>query len=72
MLWRTWRGVRVAYLYDVALAKPKRTPSPAQLVALGRAMTARRTCGTCGRDDGYVIPGHLGECLDCHEHHRAA
>jgi hypothetical protein len=68
ILWigRTCR-VRAAYLYDVALAKPKRSASPRQLAALGKAMTARRTCPSCERDAGYCIPRSLGQCLDCHD-----
>jgi hypothetical protein len=61
------RKVRVAYLYDVELAKPKRHATPRQQVALGKAMTARRTCPTCGEDVGYCIPRSLGECADCHD-----
>jgi hypothetical protein len=61
------KAERVAYLYDVALAKPKRQPSAGQRVALGKAMAARRTCSTCELDVGYCIPRSLGECLDCHD-----
>ncbi|RFU43059.1 hypothetical protein DZF91_03205 [Actinomadura logoneensis] len=64
-----WHGAHrrhaVAYLYDPALALPRRTPTPAQLAALDRAMAARRTCPSCGRDVGYVIPPRLGVCNDC-------
>lgn len=65
LLWQRRTRVQVAYLYRVALAKPKRTATPAQLVALDRAMTARRTWPTCRQVRGYCIPGSLGECLDC-------
>ncbi|MBA8951888.1 RRQRL motif-containing zinc-binding protein [Actinomadura namibiensis] len=65
ILWR--RGKRVAYLYQVALAKPKRTATPAQLAAIAKALKARRTCSTCGIEKGYYIPRSLGECLDCAE-----
>ncbi|MFJ3594551.1 hypothetical protein ACIQUY_34745 [Streptomyces sp. NPDC090231] len=34
----------LAWLYDVALAKPKRTATLAQEWALDRAMAARQTC----------------------------
>jgi len=61
------RTVRVAYLYDVALAKPKRHATERQRAALDKAMTARRTCPTCGQDVGYCIPRSLGECVDCHD-----
>jgi hypothetical protein len=68
VMWRSRRyraGVRVAYLYDVRLALPKRTPTRAQLTALGKALKARRTCPRCGTDAGYVLPRRLGCCLDC-------
>ena len=61
------KQVRVAYLYDVGLAKPKRAATAPQLAALDKAMTARRTCPTCGEDVGYCIPRSLGECADCHD-----
>jgi hypothetical protein len=64
MWWRRGEDA-VAYLYDVSAAKPKRTPTPAVLAALGRAMTARRTCSTCGEVRWYAIPRRYGECLDC-------
>lgn len=58
---------RFAYLYRVDLAAARREPSVAQLVALAKADAARRTCPTCRRTAGYVIPRSLGECLDCAE-----
>jgi hypothetical protein len=61
------RRVRVAYLYDVGLAKSKRHATDRQLAALGKAMAARRTCPTCGLDVGYCIPRSLGECAECHD-----
>ena len=63
--WR--RGRRVAYLYAVTDAAPKRVASPAQLAALAEAMRARRTCPECCRDVGYCLPHRWGMCLDCHE-----
>ncbi len=63
ILWR--KGKRVAYLYRVDQAKPKRTPTAAQLAALDRAMCARRTCPTCREVKGYYIPRRTGECLTC-------
>lgn len=63
ILWR--RGKRVAYLYRRELAKPKRTATPAQLAAIGRALLARRTCSTCGQLRPYFIPRRQGECFDC-------
>ncbi|MEU4836159.1 RRQRL motif-containing zinc-binding protein [Streptosporangium sp. NPDC023615] len=69
VMWRSRRaagGVAVAYLYDVAAAKPRRTPSTAQLQALGKAMRARRTCPDCGTEQSYCIPTRYGACLPCH------
>ncbi len=65
ILWRGVGGVRVAYLYQVDAAKPKRTATPAQLVAIGRALAARRTCPTCRITRAYYIPRSLGECITC-------
>ena len=66
ILWRRRRGqVAVAYLYDLSLARPKRTAGPAVHAALHKALTARRTCPSCGQVCGYVIPARYGECLDC-------
>ena len=63
IIWRN--GKRVAYLYHAALALPKRTATPAQLTALGKAMTARRTCPVCGTEQPYCIPRSTGLCNDC-------
>jgi hypothetical protein len=63
---------RFALLYRIELAAPRREPSVAQLVALAKADQARRTCRTCGRVRGYVIPRRLGECLDCAPDYTAA
>lgn len=65
ILWRGVGGTRVAYLYRIDLARPKRRASAAQRAAIDRALTARRTCSTCGRVRPYFIPRSLGECLDC-------
>jgi hypothetical protein len=67
VLWTGVGGTRTAYLYRVDLARPKRTATPAQRVAIDRALLARRTCSTCGQVREYFIPRSLGECLDCHE-----
>lgn len=77
ILWASRRyrargGVRAAYLYDVRLALPKRTPTARQLHALGKALAARRTCPDCTRDVGYVLARHLGICNDCAERSAAA
>lgn len=60
-------GVRAAYLYDVRFALPKRTATLRQRLALSKANAARRTCPECLTDVGYVLPRHLGTCLDCAE-----
>jgi hypothetical protein len=66
ILWR--RGKRVAYLYRAEDAKPKRTATPAQHAAIAKALTARRTCDSCGEEKPYYIPRRWGECLDCAGH----
>jgi hypothetical protein len=63
ILWR--RGERVAYLYRIDLALPKRQATPAQLGAIDRALLARRICSTCTQLKPYYIPRRYGECLDC-------
>ncbi|MEV0991829.1 RRQRL motif-containing zinc-binding protein [Streptomyces sp. NPDC049949] len=59
------RGPLVAFLYRVDRALPVRPMSAAKRAALAAANTARRTCPTCRRDAGYVIPARLGECIPC-------
>lgn len=54
-----------AYLYRRDLALPKRVATPAQFEATRKATAARRLCGTCGLDRGYVPSKRLGECNDC-------
>lgn len=63
ILWR--RGDRVAYLYRIDLAKPKRPATPAQLAALGKALAARRTCPKCGDLKTHYISTRHGMCADC-------
>ncbi|MET7966820.1 RRQRL motif-containing zinc-binding protein [Micromonospora sp. NPDC005305] len=63
ILWR--RGKRVAYLYRLDLAAPKRTATPAQREAIAKALRARRTCRHCGVVRPYYIPRRTGSCLDC-------
>lgn len=65
ILWRHKGRKRVAYLYEIARAKAKRTATPAQLAAIDKALQARRTCRTCTQVKGYYIPRRYGECLDC-------
>lgn len=62
--WR--RGSRVAYLYDPTTARPLRPMTPGRWRAHAAMMRARRTCPTCLRDRGYVIPTSLGTCWPCH------
>lgn len=65
MVWRHRRHEVCAQLWDRTELAPKRMPSPAQLVALDRAMAARRWCPSCAQDVGYCIPTGLGRCVDC-------
>ncbi|MBB5110816.1 hypothetical protein FHU28_000655 [Micromonospora echinospora] len=65
ILWR--RGKRVAYLYRLDLAAPKRTATEAQRAAIAKALRARRTCRVCGQVQPYYIPRRYGCCFDCHE-----
>ncbi|MCD9593291.1 RRQRL motif-containing zinc-binding protein [Streptomyces sp. 8ZJF_21] len=62
---RRKRGPLVAYLYRIDRAKPVRPMTPAKWAALAKANTARRTCPTCRRDAGYVIPPSVGACATC-------
>jgi hypothetical protein len=55
----------VAELFSVELAKPRRTPTPAQRVAIAAALRARRVCQTCGVDVGYYVPTSTRRCWDC-------
>ena len=63
--WWHGSGTRIAYLYDVKMAVPQRPMTPAKKTALAKAMLAKRTCPSCSRDVGYVIPTSLGRCVDC-------
>ncbi|SCG14005.1 hypothetical protein GA0070610_0198 [Micromonospora echinofusca] len=67
ILWR--RGKRVAYLYRIDLAAPKRVATPAQREAIAKALRARRICRVCGLVQTYYIPRRYGCCLDCHGGH---
>jgi hypothetical protein len=62
---RRRRGPLVAYLYRVELARPVRPMTAAKWAALAKANAARRTCPSCHRDAGYVIPASLGMCVPC-------
>ncbi|WP_369265811.1 RRQRL motif-containing zinc-binding protein [Streptomyces harbinensis] len=55
-----------AWLYDVELARPKRTPTLAQEEALDRAMAARSTCPECRRRYFCCLPLRTqGRCDPC-------
>lgn len=57
-----------AWLYRIDRCVPKRVPTAAQLVAVGKATAARRTCCDCGRDAGLVLPKvYSGQCIDCYD-----
>jgi hypothetical protein len=68
LMWRSRRargGVRMACLYRVDLALPVRPMTTGRWRAHHAMMRVRRTCPTCRRDAGYVIPTSLGACVDC-------
>lgn len=65
IIWRHRKQRRIAYLYPLDGAKPKRVATSAQHAAIGKALQARRTCPTCRQTKPYYIPRSLGECLDC-------
>ena len=65
ILWRHRTQVRTAYLYRLDLTRPKRAATPAQLAAVAKALTARRTCRHCGITRPYYIPRSTGACLIC-------
>lgn len=62
---RRRRGPLVAHLYLVDLAVPIRPMTPGRCRAHAAMMRARRTCPSCRRDAGYVIPASLGMCVPC-------
>ncbi|GAA0454330.1 RRQRL motif-containing zinc-binding protein [Streptomyces olivaceiscleroticus] len=65
-LGRTRTCTRMAHLYRVDLALPKRTPTVAQEAALDRAMAARQTCPICRRRYFHCLPLRtLGSCPEC-------
>ncbi|MCX5273752.1 RRQRL motif-containing zinc-binding protein [Streptomyces virginiae] len=59
------RGPLIAFLYRIELALQVRPMTAAKAAALAKANAARRTCPTCRRDAGYVIPASPGECVPC-------
>ncbi|MFG2637929.1 RRQRL motif-containing zinc-binding protein [Streptomyces sp. NPDC048362] len=52
------------WLYDVNLARPKRTPTLAQEWALDQAVAARQTCPECGRRYYFCLPLRTQGCCD--------
>ncbi|WP_406372811.1 hypothetical protein OG788_21525 [Streptomyces sp. NBC_00647] len=62
---RRRRPPLVAHLYRVDLAMPVRPMTPGRWRAHAAMMRARRTCPSCRRDAGYVIPASLGTCAPC-------
>lgn len=57
IMWARRRGnVGVAYLYDLAMAVPKRAPTPGNLRAVAAMLTARSTCRTCRTVYEYCLP----------------
>lgn len=60
--WR--RGRRWAGLYRIDLAAPVRPMTPARREAIDRALTARRTCRSCGLDAGFYLPANR-QCWPC-------
>ena len=67
ILWAGVGGTRVAYLYRIDLAAPKRPATAAQLRAVDAALLARRTCPICRCVRPYYIARSHGECLICHD-----
>jgi hypothetical protein len=63
LMWK--RDRRWAWLYRADLARPKRTPTPAQLEAVGKALAARQICAACG-PVGYCVRTTDRLCGDCH------
>lgn len=62
---RKARTMVFAELFLISGAKPKRAATPAQHTAIAKANLARRICGTCGRDAGYIVPREHGLCHRC-------
>ena len=47
------------------MAAPKKPATPAQLAAVTKALTARRTCRHCGVTRPYYIRRSVGACHVC-------
>lgn len=67
LAYRVFRKERVASLWDVEAAVPKRRHDTVSQRRVAAMLRARRTCGHCGRTHDYYIPRSLGWCLDCQE-----
>jgi len=65
VLWKHRGQRRVAYLYLICLALPKRQATAAQIVAICKALNARMTCPACGDWRPYCIPTSIGQCNEC-------
>lgn len=65
IIWRHRGRRRVAHLYLTCLALPKRAATPGQLIAIGKALTARMTCDACGVVRPYCMPKSSGICNEC-------
>jgi hypothetical protein len=59
------RGRRWAGLYRIDRAADVRPMTPGRRTALARALTARRTCTSCGLDAGYCLPTSIRQCWPC-------
>jgi len=71
IMWKRRRGDGVAYLYRLAEAKPKRTPTAGNLRAVAAMLAARSTCQVCGLTFEYCLPaGRV--CLHCADPDRYA
>ncbi len=74
LMWRSRRtgarggGVRIAWLYRISHAAPKRPMTPARQRSIATALRARRTCRACGDVWDCCLPTSLGGCCPpCHE-----
>ena len=62
------RSTDWAWLYLIERAVPKRTASPAQLVAIDAALRARRTCtGPCGQLQDHYLSTTSRMCAPCED-----
>lgn len=73
LMWRSRRSqhpnrVRVALLYRISRAKPKRPLTPAKELALARALLARHRCRLCAELFPHCLPTSTGGvCPPCHD-----